>query len=135
MENTPPTFLRHLVGFVGGALISALASAAVFVSFVPFPVEHRPTDHTREAFLVLVLAMLFCGGFIGARAFSADAFTDVLPRVGIVYGAIAGLCLLASLDLRESAIMIAFASAGILCSSVALLLLGRRFPRRDENAA
>ena len=132
MNTNQTSLLRDLVGFIAGGLVAAVASALVFLTFFPLP-EPKPTDHTRQALAVLVLVVFFCGGFIGRRAFSADFWSDLLPSVITSYAIIGFLCLISSLDFRESATMIGFASVGIVTSAVVLLLLGRRFPSKTES--
>ena len=130
--NTHQTsLLRDLVGFLAGGALAAVAAALTLLAFFPLP-EPKPTDHTREALAVLVLVTFFCGGFIGRRAFSADFWSDLLLSVITSYCVIGFLCLLSSLDFRESATMIGFASVGIVVSAVALFFLGHRFPPKIE---
>ena len=131
MNTNHSSLLRDVVGFVVGGLAAAVAAALIFLAFFPLP-EPKPTDHTREALGVLVLVVFFSGGFIGRRAFSADFWSDLLPSVITSYVVIGFLCLISSLDFREAATMIGFASAGIVTSAVLLLLLGRRIPPKTE---
>lgn len=130
--NTNRPLLRDVVGFLAGGLLAALLSAAVFLLVFPLP-PPKPTDHTREALAILVLVNFFCGAFIGRRAFSADFVSEVLLSIGGSYAVMVLLCVLASLDLSETARMMGVASAGILPSAAALFLLGQRFPRKTES--
>ena len=123
---------RDAVGFIVGGLAAAVAAALIFLAFFPLPPEPKPTDHTGEALAALVLAVFFCGGFIGRRAFSADFWSDLLPSVIGSYFVMGFLCLTAGLDFRETATMIGFASVGIVTSTAILLVLGRRFPPKTE---
>jgi drug/metabolite transporter (DMT)-like permease len=125
--------LRDVIGFFGGGIVAAVAAALVFQVFFPLPAEPKPTDHTGEALAILVLVVFFCGGFIGRRAFSADFWSDLLPSTITSYIVMVFLCLTASLDFRETATMLAFASAGIAVSTGLLILLGRRFPAKIES--
>ena len=113
--------------------MAAIASALVLLAFFPLPPEPNPRNHTGEALVILCIVMFFCGGFIGRRGFSADAWIDLLPSVGGSFVASVFLCVIASLDLRETATMMGFASVGIVASAVAVLLLGRRFPPKTGS--
>ena len=73
------------------------------------------------------MVTFFCGGFIGQRAFSANFWTELLWPIAGVYSVIGFLCLTAGLDLREAAIMIGFASVGIITSTILSLILRRWF--------
>ena len=131
--NVNHPLLRDVIGFFGGGIAAAVAAALIFQVFFPLPPDPKPTDHPGEALAVLVLAVFFCGGFIGRRAFSADFWSDLLPSVITSYVVIGFLCLISNLDLSEAAPMIGFASVGIITSVVFLLLLGRRFPPKTET--
>jgi hypothetical protein len=132
VNTNPSSLLRDVVGFFAGALAAAVAAWLAFLAFIPLP-EPKPTDHTREALAVLVSVVFFCGGFIGRRALSADFWSDLWPSVTTSYVVIGFLCLTSGLDFSEAALMIGFASAGIVTSAVLLLLLGRRFPPKTET--
>lgn len=108
-------------------------AALLFITFLPLPPEQLPANHTGGALAVLVLVAFFCGGFIGRRAFSADSWSDLRPSFIASYVVIGFLCLISNLDFAEAASMIGFASAGIVASALALLLLGRRFPAKAET--
>jgi hypothetical protein len=131
METNRPSLLRDAVGFLIGGLVAAVAAGLVFLAVFPLP-PPKPTDHTREALAVLTLVVFFCGGFIGRRGFSAAYWPDLLPSAIGSYVVIGFLCLISSLDFREAALMIGFASVGIVTSSAVLLLLRRRFPPKTE---
>ena len=118
---------RFSISFLAGAAVAVLASGAAFAAVISFPAHDSPTNHTHETFGLLAVAMALCGGFIGPGAFNAESFKQVLPRVGIVCGVIVLLCLLASLDWRESGMVLAFAAVGMLSSSITLFLFGRKF--------
>jgi len=124
--------MRDIVGFLAGGLLAALLSCVVFLIFFPLP-PPKPTDHTREALALLVLVNFFCGGFTGRRAFSADFLSQLLVSVGGSFAVMVLLCVLASLDLVETARMIGLASAGILPSAAVLFLFGQRFPLKPES--
>ena len=132
MSTSQSSLLRDAVGFLAGGLVASVASSFALLAFFPLPAEPNPRNHTGEALVILALAMFFCGGFIGRRAFSADFWSDLFPSVIGSYVASVFLCLIASLDFRETATMIGFASVGIVISAVVLLLLGRRFPPKTE---
>ena len=125
--------LRDIIGFIVGGLVAPAASALVFLAFFPLPPEPDPRNHTGEALVILCIAMFFFGGFIGRRGFSADFWSDLLPSVGGSFVASVILCLIAGLDLRESATMLIFASVGIVVGAVVVFLLGHRFPPRTES--
>ena len=133
VNTNQPSLLRDVIGFVSGGLIAAIASALVLLAFFPLPPEPDPRNHTGEALVLLCIAMFFCGGFIGRRGISAEYWSDLFPSVGGSFVASVVLCLVASLDLRETATMMGFAAVGIVSSAVALLLLGRRFPLKTES--
>ena len=127
------SLLRDVVGFVVGGLTAAVAAALIFLAFFPLPSEPKRTDHTGEALAMLVLVMLFCGGFIGRRGFSADFISDLVPPVIGSYVAVIGLCVIAGLSLGELAPMVGFASVGIITSAVVSLALLRWFPPKPPN--
>lgn len=77
--------------------------------------------------------MFFCGGFIGRRAISADFWSDLYPSVIGSFVASVVLCVMASLDLRETTTIMGFASAGMVTSASVLFLLGRHFQERTEQ--
>lgn len=133
MSNSPSSLVRDVVGFLVGGLVASVASGLTLLGFFPLPVEPDPRNHTGEALVILALVMFFCGGFIGRRAFSADFWSDLLPSVIGSYVASVLLCVIASLDFRETATMAGFVSVGIVTSAVVLLLLGRRFPPETET--
>ena len=133
VNTSQSSLLRDVIGFVVGGLVASVASARVLLAFFPLPPEPDPRNHTGEALVILCIVMFFCGGFIGRRGLSADFWSDLLPSVGGSFVASVILCLSASLDLRETATMMGFASVGIVASAVAVLLLGRRFPPKTES--
>jgi len=133
VSNSPSSLVRDVVGFLVGGLVASVASGLTLLGFFPLPVEPDPRNHTGEALVILALVMFFCGGFIGRRAFSADFWSDLLPSVIGSYVASVLLCVIASLDFRETATMAGFVSVGIVTSAVVLLLLGRRFPPETET--
>ncbi len=133
MGSNHSSLLRDAIGFLVGGLVASVASGLTFVGFFPLPAEPDPRRHTGEALVILALVMFFCGGFIGRRAFSADFWSDLLPSVAGSYVASVLLCVIASLDFRETAAMVGFVSVGIAASAVVLLLLGRRFPPGTET--
>lgn len=130
--NVNRPLLRDVIGFFGGGTAAAIVVAFVFQIFYPLPPDPKSTDHTGKALVILVLEVFFCGGFIGRRAFSADFWSDLLPSTITSYVVMLFLCLTASLDLRETAAMLAFASIGIIVSTTLLVLLGQRFPPKVE---
>jgi hypothetical protein len=134
MSSNQSPFVRDVIGFVVGALIAAAAGGLVFVAFYPPLPESNPSRHDRAgALAILVIILFFCGGFIGRRAFSAEFLSDLLWPVVGSYVVTGFLCVLASFTLGETAIMFAFATAGILSSAIVCLLLLWRFPLRQEQ--
>jgi hypothetical protein len=127
------SLLRDMVGFLVGGVVAALASSIILLVFFPLPPEPTGTDHTGEALVILAGVVFFCGGFIGRRAFSLDFWSDMLPSVFTSYFVMVFLCLTASLDLRESLIMIGFASVGIAASITTTLLLLYWFPQKVQK--
>jgi len=120
-----------VVGFIIGGLVAAVVAGVTLVTVFPIPPDEsgRP-NYGPVALTAVVIASFFSGGFIGRRAFSADFWSDLLPSVATSYGVMLFLCPTASLDFRETAFMIGFASAGIVISATFLIFLGRRFHRR-----
>ena len=134
MNSKQPSLRRDLTGFVVGALAAATVAGLVFFLIYPPLPESNPSRHDRGAALaILVIAMFFCGGFIGRRGFSADFLSDLVWPVVGSYIAVVFLCLLASFSLGETATMAAFATAGILSSALVSLVLLRRFPMKGEQ--
>ena len=133
MNANQSSLLRDVIGFLAGGFVASVASCLVLLAFFPLPAEPNPWNHTGEALVVLAVVMFFCGGIIGRKAFSADFWSDVFPSVIGSYVASVILCLIASLDFRETATMIGFATVGIVISAFILLLLGRRFPAKTET--
>jgi hypothetical protein len=127
VDEPPGSMKRFSFSFLAGAAVAVIASGAAFAAVIQFPAHDSPTNYTREAFALFVIAMALCGGSIGPGAFNAESFRQLLPRLGIVFIAIVFLCLLASLDLRESGMVLAFAVIGTLSSSITLFLIGRKF--------
>ena len=134
MKPSQTSLLRDVVGFVIGGLVAAVAAGVALVTVFPIPPDEpdRP-NYGPVALAAVVIASFFCGGFIGRRAFSADFWSDLLPSVATSYAVMLFLCLTASLDLREAASMIGFATAGIVVSTTLLIFLGRRFPPKIES--
>ena len=119
---------RDAAGFLLGGVLAAVAAGLIFVAFFPLPKEHNPRNHTGEAFIMTVLVMFFCGGLIGRRGFSAEAFSDLFPSITGTYITVVVLSLIAGLDFGELAPLVGFASAGVVASAVGSLLLMRWFP-------
>ena len=126
--------IRDVTGFLVGGFVAATVAGLVFSLVYPPLPESDPSRHDRGAALViLALVMLFSGGLIGSKGFSADFLSDLLwPIIGS-YVAVGFLCLLASFSLGETATMVAFATAGIVSSVVVSLVLLRLFPMRQEG--
>ncbi len=134
MSSDQSSLLRDTIGFLVGAVTAAAAAGLVFVMFYPPLPESNPSRHDRAAALaILVIVMFFCGGFIGRRGLSAQFLSDLRWPVVGSYIVVAFLCLLASFSLAETAIMLAFATAGILSSAVLSLALLWRFPLKGEQ--
>jgi hypothetical protein len=127
------SLLRDVLGFLVGGLVAAFSSGLVLVSFYPLPAVPDPHNHTGEALAILVVVMLFCGGFIGRRGFSADFVSDLWPTVLTAFGVVVFLCILPGLDFDEIAKMVGFASVGIITSAAITLLLQHWFPPKIEN--
>jgi hypothetical protein len=132
VDTNQTSWLRDVVGFLIGGLLAAVAAALVLLAFFPLPPEPDPRNHTGEALMILCLVMLFSGGFIGRRGLSATSWPELLPSVGGSIVAAVSLCWLARLDWRETAILMGFASVGIVTSAVTMLFLGRRFPPKAK---
>jgi hypothetical protein len=133
VNTNQPSFARDLTGFLVGALVASAAAGLVFVLFYPPLPESNPSRHDRAAaFGILIIVMFFSGGIIGRRGFSADFLSDLLWPVAGSYIVVVFLSFLASFSLREIATMVAFATAGILSSTVASWLLHWRFPVKEE---
>jgi hypothetical protein len=130
--NINRPLFRDVSGFLVGGFLAAILAGLVFIAFFPLP-PRKPTDHTRQALAILVLVNVFCGGFIGRRAFSADFLSELLLSLGGSYAAMVLLCILASLGFLDTARMIGLASAGILPSAAVLFLFGQRFPPKPES--
>ena len=133
MSTRLSPFARDSIGFIVGGIVSAVAAGLIFVSFFPLPKEHDPRNHTDEAFIMTVLVMFFCGGFIGRRGFSAEALSDFLPSVIGTYVVAVVLPLLAGLSFGEVLPLLGFASAGVAASVVGSQLLMRFFPVRAPD--
>ena len=133
MNTNQSSLARDTVGFLVGAILAAVAAGLVFVTFFPLPKEQDPRNHTGEAFMMTVLVMFFCGGFIGRRGFSAEALSDFLPSVIGTYVAVVILPLFAGLSFRELLPFLGFASAGVAASVAGSLLLLRWFPPKSPN--
>jgi hypothetical protein len=131
--NTNQSFARDAVGFLAGSILAAVAAGLIFVAFFPLPKENDPRNHTGEAFMMTVLVMFFCGGFIGRRGFSAEALSDFLPSVIGTYVVVLVLPLVAGLSFSEIVPFLGFASAGVVASVVGSLLLLRWFPTESSN--
>jgi hypothetical protein len=134
MNNNQPSFLRDLIGFIVGALVAAATAGLVFVLFYPPLPESNPNRHDRAAALaILIIVMFFSGGFIGRRGFSADFLSDLRWPVVGSYIVVVFLYFLASFSLGEIATMVGFATAGVLSSAIASLILLWRFPVKGEQ--
>lgn len=132
VNSNGSSLYRDVIGIFGGGIVAAVTAVLAFLAFIPLP-EPKPTDHTREALGMVIVAAFFSGGFIGRRAFSADCWSDMLPSVAGSYAVIGFLCLISGLDISESASMVGFISVGIVSSAAVSLLAGRRFPPRSES--
>lgn len=133
VDTNPPSLARDAAGFLLGGILAAVAAGLIFVMFIPLPKEHNPQNHTGEVFIMTALVMFFCGGFIGRRGFSAEAFSDLLPSVIGTYVAVVLLSVVAGLDFSEFAPLVGFASAGVVASAVGSLLLSRWFRPKPPN--
>jgi small-conductance mechanosensitive channel len=124
---------RDAAGFFLGGILAVIAAGLVFVAFFPLPRDHNPRDHTGEAFMMTVLVMFFCGGFVGRRGFRAEALSDLMPSVIGTFVVVILLSLFAGLDVGELAPLLGFASAGVVASAVGSLLLMRWFPPKTPH--
>jgi hypothetical protein len=122
------SFARDLIGFVTGGLFAAAAAGLVFVAFVPLGDIRDGRNHVPEAFMLTVLVMVVCGGFIGRRGFSAETRSDFYPSIVGTYVAVLGLPLLAGLSFVESLPFVGFATAGVVAAVVASLAFLAWFP-------
>jgi hypothetical protein len=128
MNIRQPSLLRDALGFTVGGLLAAVFAGLAFVAFVPLGDVHDGRNHAPEAFMLTVLVMLICGGFIGRRGFSAEALSDFLPSIAGTYLAVFGLPLLAGLSLTEALPFAGFASVGVVASVAASLLFLKFVP-------
>lgn len=122
MDSHQSSLGRDVAGFLLGGVFAAIAAGLVFVTFFPLPKEHDPRNHIGEVFVLTVLVMFFCGGFIGRRGFSADALSDLFPSIIGTYVAVVLLCLTAGLDFGELPPLVGFATAGVIASAAGSLL-------------
>ncbi len=122
------SFIRDAVGFVAGGILAALSAGLIFVAFIPLGDIHEGRNHVPEAFMLTVLVMFFCGGFIGRRGFSAEAASDFLPSIVGTYVAVLGFPLLAGLSLKEALPLVGFATVGVGSAFAASLLFLKCFP-------
>ena len=109
-------------------MFAAVAAGLVFVAFVPLGDIRDGRNHVPEAFMLTVLVMFVCGGFIGRRGFSAEARSDFYPSIIGTYVAVLGLPLLAGLSVIEALPFVGFATAGVVAVAVASLAFLRWFP-------
>ena len=130
------SFLRYLVGFLAGATTASASTALTFLAFVPIPPETSPSHHDVGGMLaLLVIVMLFSGGFIGGRGFNADFLSDLLRPILGSYAGIGFLSLLAFWGhWGGCAAMIGFSSVGIVASAGCSLLLLRYFPPKEAGS-
>jgi hypothetical protein len=125
--------IRDAVGFIAGGILAAASAGLVFVAFIPLGNIYDGRNHAPDAFMLTVLVMFFCGGFVGRRGFSADSRSDFLPSIIGTYVAVVSLALLAGLSLIEILPFVGFASAGIVCAVVASLLFLKWFPLESPH--
>lgn len=111
-----------------GGILAALTAGLVFVVFFPLPTAHDPRSHLGEAFVVTVLLMFLCGGWVGRSAIRARTRGDLLPPIIGTYIAVVAIGLGAGMDFRELGPPLGFATAGLIASAVGGLLLAGRFP-------
>ena len=128
MNIRQPSFLRDLIGFIAGGILAAVSAGLVFVAFVPLGDIRDGRNHVPEAFMLTVLVMFVCGGFIGRRGFSAEGRSDFYPSIIGTYVAVLGLPLLAGLSFIEALPFVGFASAGVVAAVVASLAFLAWFP-------
>jgi hypothetical protein len=83
--------------------------------------------------MLTVLVMFFCGGFIGRRGFSAEAWSDFLPSIVGTYVAVLGLPLLAGLSLGEALPFVGFASAGVVSAVAASVMFLKWCPLESPH--
>ena len=128
MNIRQASFRRDALGFIAGGILSAASAGLIFVVFIPLGDIYDGRNHVPEAFMLTVLIMFFCGGFIGIRGFSAKARSDFLPSIVGTYIAVLGLPLLAGLSLVEALPFVGFASVGVASAVVASAMFLKRFP-------
>ena len=133
MNIRRPSFIRDALGFVAGGILAAVSSGLVFLAFVPLGDIYDGRNHVPEAFMLTVLVMFFCGGFIGRRGFSAEARSDFVPSIIGTYVAVVGLPLLAGLSLIEALPFVGFASVGVASAVIASLIFSKRFPLESPH--
>jgi hypothetical protein len=128
-----PSLIRDALGFIAGGILAAASAGLIFVGFIPLGDIHDGRNHVPSAFVFTVLVMFFCGGFIGRRGFSAEAWSDFLPSVIGTYVAVFGLPLLSGLSLVEALPFVGFASVGVVSAVIASLIFLKWFPLESSH--
>ena len=128
MNIRHPSFIRDALGFIAGGILAAASSGLVFVTFNPLGDIYDGRNHVPEAFMLIAMAMFFCGGVIGRRGFSAEARSNFVPSIIGIYVAVVGLPLLAGLSLAEALPFVGFASVGVASAVAASLVFSKWFP-------
>jgi hypothetical protein len=125
--------MRDALGFIAGGVLAAASAGLIFVVFIPLGDIYDGRNHVPEAFMLTVLVMFFCGGFIGRRGFSAEARSDFLPSIIGTYVAVLGLPLLAGLSLGEALPFVGFASVGVVSAVAASVIFLKWFPLESPH--
>ena len=128
-----PSFMRDALGFIAGGILGAASTGLIFVAFIPLGDIYDGRNHAPTAFMLTVLVMVFCGGFIGRRGFSAEARSNFLPSIIGTYVAVVGFPLLSGLSLVEALPFVGFASVGVVSVVIASLVFLKWFPLESPH--
>lgn len=128
------SLFRDLIGFLVGGIVGAVAAGLAYVAVIGMPTQaHNGEDGAPLA--ALVVFMIFAGGFIGRRGFSAHFVSEVYPSLIGSYIGATFLCLVAGLSFSELGAMIGFATVGIFASATTSVMLMRSFPPKNDELA
>jgi hypothetical protein len=123
-----PSFIRDALGFLVGGILAAAFAGLIFRAFIPLGNLNDGRNHVPEAFMLTVLVMFFCGGFIGRRGVNAEARSDFLRPIIGTYVVVVGLPLFAGLSFTEALPFLGFASVGVAAAFAGSVILLKWFP-------